>query len=298
MAISLGRLRHSDKRRPVMFVPDWSARSDWGRLEGRSLAAPAIYLLGPPMDPPGTGDFVYAGTGSSSDTEVQSATSSSAVTSGTTTGVAKADIGVLDLQEPTPPASPVGQYGISFASSVVETIAGTGNGMVGLGAGTTLSRSYVLADSNGTGDTAAYVTEKFTLQYTNPTSSIGLLQASLTTPGLSVTATVGNVTIGVGNTILFQTAEVPTGKGSDTITFGLETIKFSASATNAGDSVNVTETQPVGALPGAGWNSNGTAVGVPWGVNYSGGIGIYGTMNDGNTLKSTYSLSISSTPPA
>ncbi len=263
------------------------------------LTAPLIYRR-PPTDPGGNGDGVTAAaSGQPTQGGIQSASNSGSATNGSTTGVAKSDIGVVDLPNPAPPAAPVGTNSVSFAVGDQLYLTGSGNGMVFISAGTSFYRSYVLADSNGTGDNGAYVTENFSVNYASPINgSIGTLDVQLNTPGLNVHADEGDITIGVGNTTLVSYTGVSNSGGTHTITYGTETIKYSASISDTGVAINVTETKPVGPLPGAGTNSNGTAKGIPWVVSYEDGISIGGELTDQSKLTNSYSLSISSTPPS
>lgn len=204
---------------------------------------------------------------------------------------------VIDLPNPAAPADPVGTYAASFATDETLTVvSSTADGVVALNVGTTVSRAYVLADNAVAGDTAAYVTETFTLGYTAPIAgSIEVMNANLNTPGLTIAANVNFVSVGGGGAaaVTFNGAS----SGSGTITHGLETITYSASISLAGVFVSAKETMPVGALPGAGSNSDGTATGVPWNVQYGEGMGIFAMQSDSSDMKASYNLTVSPTPP-
>jgi len=291
----------AQKHRSTKFVPSFSANASGGLLEARALTAPAIFRR-PPTDLLSLQDKLTAdASGQATDDGLNTASNHGQVTNGTTTGSATSAINAIDLVNPSPPADPIGTAQVSFGASDQNMITGTGSGGgVSLTSGTRFLRHYVLADTDLAGDSGASVTERFTVDYLAPAISGNTLGVGIATPGLTIgvafgtgwTVNIGGAN-GAGNVGIFNTV---TNGRSGTITLGSEVINYSVTANFSGVSLTVTETSPVGALPGAGTNPDGTGKGLAWTVDYDDTMILTGNMSDSDTLTTSYQLDISANP--
>lgn len=288
--------QNNKKRRNQNFVPAWSAMVGHGRLEGRALTAPAIFRR-PPSDPASALDSLWAvATNQPINTGVNTAGNATTVTNGSTSAVGASNIVVVDLINPNPPAAPIGSGEINFSTNESITSSGSFADLVNLSVGTSINRSYVLADTipPGTPTPPAFLDERFTLNYQVSSNGITVMDSILATPGLSIRTRVGMVEIGAGGDPLLQFTNGTDTSG--TLTQGSSTITYTVSISRESIYVNVREVRPLGSLPGAGTNPDGTATGIPWNVNYTEGI-TFGGSSATQTLTSNYKLDVSYTTP-
>ncbi|APW58697.1 hypothetical protein [Paludisphaera borealis] len=287
--MSITSIRGNAKRRNRNFTPGWIAKSGYGRLEARALTAPAIFRR-PPSDPLEATDLLTATViGQPVDNGVNAAVVAGTIfnAAGTMSVLQMASIGVIDSVNPNAPAAPVGTYEVSFASDVTLIHSGGAGAAPNALAATTLVRNYVLADTNPGGSVnPAVVTESFTMGYTFQVG--GMFAVGLATPGMTVVANGAGTTVTIPG---FASLNLTT-SSSGTIGGGQTYYSYSFIASPGLRSLTLTATRPVGILPGAGTNPNGTATGIPWNVASNTLINTVSTIGGTNDLKTTYKLDI------
>ncbi|WP_145952019.1 hypothetical protein [Paludisphaera borealis] len=212
---------------------------------------------------------------------------------GTTTALESASINVIDTGNSNPPALPTGTGAVTAGSDLNIKIFGTGNGFVAAGTASNFIRNYVLADTVAAGGPAAFVEETFSYDLTATGGNIIYL-SNLTTPALTVRGAMNQVT--VGSAANPDLVTFPAALNSGIITTGQEKIKYNFTTGTGTVHLDLTATLPVGALPGAGSNPNGTAIGVPWGVQFNNNLGQFSSTNATADLRMSYSLQISNNP--
>lgn len=277
------------KRRNTSFVPDWTARSGYGRLEGRALTAPFIFRR-PGTDPLSAGDWATA---IADGVTIVAGTSGAAAGGTQSDGIisvaGSASVSIIDLAGP----AGVGLAQMTSACQMHATASGF-SVFTPTAAAIVASREYVLADTTPAGTPAAFVHQTFTFTSSASGAWMPLGGATVAAPGFAVTVNMDGVLNINGTTIGPDPIGGPALTG--TISAGGAVITFSTSRSAfANSSVTVTHTAPVGALPQYS-TTGGTATGVAFPVRLNNGVGGNVTGNGIVSTTADYDLAISDQP--
>jgi hypothetical protein len=293
------------------FVPSVLGGLAGARLEGRSLAAPAIWRR-PAVDPLSLNDLCHASWGLGSASGVlgaagggqHQATFIDPITLDVTqvTMLVSTGAEAVDLENPAAPAAPIGQYAVSFNTFDTIQITASGNEATVqpfLDTAWEVNRNYLLANDGGGQSGPATLQETLTVIFQ---------------PGSNADNTGVNVFMNMHGSLVTGTTTVTWdngGRGADGESISTVTINGEGISRDVWDpgtttgtintpngsvdyawndnQLTVIATPNLGTLPAATRNPDGTVNGNPWGASLYGQLQIQAQTAGGGTRDVTYS---------